>query len=80
MTDPDKIREGMQKAREQGKQIGRPEREIDRETMYKIHNLRNLPGDAKKSFRDIADLMDIPVSTLCEKYKEYKEERDGDTA
>lgn len=61
----ERVIRGMDRARAEGKDIGRPERRISEETLADVHDMRELGI----TWRDIEGQTGIPKSTLQRKYK-----------
>lgn len=67
-----RVKRGMERAREEGKEIGRPSKELSDEDLKDIHERR----EEDESWSDIAeDYDDISKSSLCRKYNDYMEDR-----
>lgn len=73
----ERVKRGMERAQAEGKQIGRPSREIDRDTLYRVHNMRTLPNGSSYSWPQISEELGIPQSTIYRKYQEYLMDRTG---
>lgn len=73
----ERVKRGMDRAKSEGKQIGRPSNHISRETLYRVQNWRNLPNGQQKSWPQISEELGIPQSTIYRKYQQYLEQRNG---
>ena len=62
----ERTKSGIERARAEGKQIGRPERQIDWKTFDKWYN-KKIP------IKSIAKIMEVPYPTLYAKFKERQE-------
>ena len=68
-----RVKRGLERARQQGKDLGRPSKDIEERTLQKVHKLRNLSDPVP--WDEIADRLDESKSTIWRKYQDCKEER-----
>ncbi len=64
----ERVKRGMQRAKDEGKHVGRPTKDIEEHTLIKVDEMRN----QGLSWSDIADKTDYSKATIYRKYKSFQ--------
>lgn len=67
----ERVKRGLERAKKEGKDLGRPAKEIEENTLEKVHKLRNLSDPP--SWDEIADRVGESKSTIYRKYRSWKQ-------
>lgn len=64
----ERVKRGMERAKSEGKHVGRPSKDIEEHTLIKVDEMRN----QGLSWSDIADKTDYSKATIYRKYKSFQ--------